>query len=424
LIHPRTGIVWMLLALAASGCTPPAERVATDSASPGASFLVQASLETDPVAAGGDSADDIAVWIHPDDPAESLIIGTVKDDRVGGLELYDLSGHERTGGFRGRRMNNVDVRYGFRLSGKPVDIVAASNRTNDTISVFRISPDSGLVNISEQADGVPVDFGDEQSNRIGVYGFCLYQSRTTGRLYGFINSKTGFVAQVELKESDRVPGTVTGSVVRVFDVNPGQGSGDANEFLVEGCVADDYHQVVYIGEEDRGIWEYPAEPETRAAPFRIDGPRPRGHLALNGDVEGLAIYQSSDASGYLLASVQGEDAFNIYDREGHHEFIAQFRIASGAFTDGTTDTDGIEVVNLGLGNRFGSGLFLAQDGSNGRPGNSGHGNFKMVHWGRIALASELDLTVAPEFNPRNARGSAPCRHGNQDPSRLALATRE
>lgn len=154
-------------------CSSPTDEQATSFPSGPAPFELQASLETDPVAAGGDSADDIAVWIHPDDPAESLIIGTVKNHTIGGLELYDLSGRSQPGGFRGRKMNNVDVRYGFRLGGKSVDIVAASNRTNDTISVFRIAPNSGLVNVSEQANGIPVDFGDAQSNRIGVYGFCL-----------------------------------------------------------------------------------------------------------------------------------------------------------------------------------------------------------------------------------------------------------
>lgn len=229
------------------------------------------------------------------------------------------------------------------------------------------------------------------------------------------------MAQVELKESERAPGTVTGTVVRTFDVNPGQGSGDADEFLVEGCVGDDYHRALFIAEEDRGIWEFPAEPDTEAEPFLIDEPRPRGHLALKGDVEGLAIYQSSDASGYLIASVQGENAYNIYDREGSHAFIAQFRITSGAFTDGTNDTDGIEVVNLAMGSRFGSGLFLAQDETNELPGNAGHENFKMVHWGRIALESEPDLAVSTEFDPRNAEGSALCRHADRIPSRMALA---
>lgn len=36
----------------------------------------QAVVETEPVAGGGDSGDDVGIWVHPNDRAKSLIIGT------------------------------------------------------------------------------------------------------------------------------------------------------------------------------------------------------------------------------------------------------------------------------------------------------------------------------------------------------------
>ncbi len=39
---------------------------------------VSATVETKPVSARGDAADDPAIWIHPNNPAESIIIGTQK----------------------------------------------------------------------------------------------------------------------------------------------------------------------------------------------------------------------------------------------------------------------------------------------------------------------------------------------------------
>ena len=46
------------------------------SASGGVAEEVSATVETEPVPHGGDAADDPAVWVNPDDPARSAIIGT------------------------------------------------------------------------------------------------------------------------------------------------------------------------------------------------------------------------------------------------------------------------------------------------------------------------------------------------------------
>ena len=48
-----------------------------------------ATVETVPVLSTGDAADDPAVWVHPSDPARSVVIG---NDKGGALEVYDLSG--------------------------------------------------------------------------------------------------------------------------------------------------------------------------------------------------------------------------------------------------------------------------------------------------------------------------------------------
>lgn len=52
---------------------------------------VKPMVETAPVTHDGDSADDPAIWIHPSDPAQSLIIGTDKANG-GGLTSYNLDG--------------------------------------------------------------------------------------------------------------------------------------------------------------------------------------------------------------------------------------------------------------------------------------------------------------------------------------------
>src|ERR1041385_3346449 len=49
----------------------------------------EARVQTAPVPHKGDAADDPAVWIHPHDPALSLILGT---DKLGGLHTYNMDG--------------------------------------------------------------------------------------------------------------------------------------------------------------------------------------------------------------------------------------------------------------------------------------------------------------------------------------------
>jgi len=65
--------------------------------------------------------DDPAIWLHPTDPAQSLIIGTDKDED-GALYVYDLAGkiiEEKT--VRNlKRPNNVDIEYGFCINVQPI----------------------------------------------------------------------------------------------------------------------------------------------------------------------------------------------------------------------------------------------------------------------------------------------------------------
>ena len=51
--------------------------------------VVAADGETVPVGHTGDAADDPAIWVHPTNPGQSLIIG---NDKQGALETYNLDG--------------------------------------------------------------------------------------------------------------------------------------------------------------------------------------------------------------------------------------------------------------------------------------------------------------------------------------------
>jgi hypothetical protein len=174
--------------------------------------LVTARVETRPVPHTGDAADDAAIWVHPRRRARSTIIGTDKD---GGIAVYDLKGrllqYRRDG-----RLNNVDLRGAFRLGSRRVTLVTATNRSNDTIAIYRIAARTRrLVDVR----GRVIHAGPE------VYGLCMYRSPLTGRYYVFVTSESGRVEQWRLFHVGR---KVDARRVRRFEVGS----------QTEGCVAD------------------------------------------------------------------------------------------------------------------------------------------------------------------------------------------
>ena len=314
---------------------------------------VVATVETEPVPHSGDAADDPAIWLDPGDPSRSVIVGT---DKKGGIAVYDLGGRElqyRSDG----NLNNVDLRSGFPLGGESVSLVTAGNRSDDSIAIYRIETRTrALVPVAART----IEVG------LSAYGSCMYHSPKTGKFYYFVNSKDGEVEQWELY--DNGAGKVDAEEVRSFAVGS----------QTEGCVADDELGDFYIGEEERGIWKYHAEPDAGEDRILVDPTGGKGHL--HADVEGLTIAYGQDGGGYLLASSQGDSTFAVYRREGGNAFVRSFAIGDGNGIDHVGDTDGIDVAVADLGPRFPHGVFVAQDGKN----DEGNQNYKLVPWQEIA----------------------------------------
>ena len=342
-------------ALSKRGTTAPAKPAASTGGPrdgrvlPGlAADSVAAAVETDPVPNGGDAADDPAIWVNTRDPSRSTVIGT---DKEGGLAVYDLGGKQLQYLPHGR-MNNVDLRDGFRLAGAEVTLVTASNRDTNTIAIYKVDPASRRLENVAVRDIHP---------GLETYGSCMYHSRKTGRLYYVVDSKDGGVEQWELFDAG---GRVDAKEVRSFDVGS----------QVEGCVADDDLGRLYVSEEDVGIWRYGAEPGEGDERVKVDSTGSSGHLVA--DVEGLAITYGDGGEGYLIASSQGDSSYVIYERRGPNPFVHRFKVRGGDSIDGTEDTDGIDVTTADLGATFSGGLFVAQDGEN----DSGNQNYKLVPW--------------------------------------------
>lgn len=310
--------------------------------------------ETEPVPNAGDAADDPAIWVDRARPGRSVVVGS---DKKGGIAVYDLSGRElqyRPDG----DMNSVDLRTGVPLGGRRVTLVTAGDRDEDTIAVYRLDPASRrLVPVATD----PIELG------LRVYGSCMYRSARTGAVDVVVTSKDGEVEQWRLAGDGS--GRVGARLVRRLDVG-GQ---------TEGCVADDRHAALYLGEEDRGIWRYGADPEAGTRRTLVDETGSGGHLEA--DVEGLALATGPGGGGHLVASSQGDSTFAVYRRTGGNAFAGRFRIEAGGDVDAVSDTDGIDVTTTSLGRAFPAGLFVAHDGDNGDE----HQNYKLVPWPRGAF---------------------------------------
>jgi 3-phytase len=313
--------------------------------------IVEPRVETEPADSYGDAADDPAIWIDKRDPSRSVVIAT---DKKLGLNVYDLKG-KRLQVVPDGRMNNVDLREGFMLAGKATTIVAATNRTTRSISLYRF--DTARRRLESIAAGTL------EAGMSDPYGLCMYRSAKSGQYYVIANdSVDGKYRQWRVLDRG---GKAAIELVREIAVGS----------QAEGCAADDELGQLYIAEEDVGLWVYSAEPdggEQRTAIDKTEGGN------LHADVEGVSIYYGANGKGYVIASNQGEDNYAVYRREAPHTFVGKFHVVANETLgiDGSSETDGLDVVSAPLGPDYPAGLLVVQDGRNLMPAQ--RQNFKYV----------------------------------------------
>ena len=343
-----------------AGCSPMSTFL---SSGPEPRVLVNAAAETDPVPSVDDAADDPAIWIHRTETSRSLILGT---DKQAGLFVYGLDGKQRQFLAQGR-LNNVDIHHGTGF-----DIAVATNRTNITIDVFRIS-----------SDGVVSFAGSFPADMVDPYGITITRSRTSGDLHVFACDKPGLVRQWKLEVG--ATGAPRATLLRSFEVGSQS----------EGMIADETRGFVFIGEEGVGVWRYNSDPSDRSpnsTRVLVDAVRPRGTLVA--DVEGLAIYRRGTTE-YLVASSQGDNSFRLYDLAPPHTLRGSFAVMPGSL-GAVEDTDGLCITGVDLGGVYSQGLVVVQDGHNGPRAQ----NFKLVPWSQIARG----LAAEPSSPSKGDRG--------------------
>ncbi|WP_324708048.1 phytase [Pseudomonas fragi] len=329
---------------------------ATPASLPPVLVSVKPVVQTEVVMSQGDAADDPAIWVHPQTPALSRVLGTNKQQ---GLEVYDLQG-KRVQHLPVGRLNNVDVRPGFELGGRTVDLAVATNRDHNSLSVFSIDRATGTVQAA----------GEIATPVTDIYGLCLFKA-PSGEIYSFANDKDGTFVQHRLyAKGDKVEG----ELVRQFKVAT----------QPEGCVADDRNQRLFLGEEDVAVWAVDArsdQPATLTSVIKVGGP-------VHDDIEGMGLYQT-EKDNYLVISSQGNDSYVVVDAEPPYALRGAFRVGvnAAAGIDGASETDGLEVTAANLGGAWSKGMLVVQDGRKRMPEQAQ--NFKYIPWSEVAKALRL-----------------------------------
>lgn len=318
---------------------------------------VRAFAETDPVAsvAGDDAADDPAIWVNVADPSKSLVFGTNKKR---GLDAYDLAG-KRVQSLPVGLLNNADLRQQVDIGFGPVDVMGASDRTNNSLALFGIDHTTGA---AEPKSNTPTGMGEP-------YGFCM--GHDAKGWIAAIPYKNGSIQIWRMESGKAVPKSVWKL----------SGRSEA-----EGCVIDEENSTIFVSEEDVGFWRFIYSGETETGRTMID--KVGSASGLVADVEGATIWRAPNGGGYVIVSSQGNNRYIVYDRKTPNAIRGSFAIVDTADgkIDGTSITDGIDAISTPLGPNLPKGLFVAQDDEN--PGSTQ--NFKYVDWREIAAALSLE----------------------------------
>lgn len=151
-------------------------------------ITIPAEVQTEGVPSTGDAADDPAIWHNATQPSQSRILAT---DKQGGLQVNDLQG-KAVQYLPVGRLNNVDVRHGFKWGNQTVDLAVASNRDHNSLHVFAIQPKTGRVFVLGE---LPTTLDD-------IYGICMYRD-AQGEIYAIPNDKNGTFVQYHITEIGR-----------------------------------------------------------------------------------------------------------------------------------------------------------------------------------------------------------------------------
>ncbi|MBR7620442.1 phytase [Phenylobacterium sp. 20VBR1] len=324
---------------------------------------VPAAAETQNVATErGDAADDPEIWVDPKNSDRVVIFGT---DKQAGLYTYDLAG-KATAFIPDGKLNNVDLRDGFATPQGERVLVGASDRGRMGVALYLMNPATLTVS----------PWGLAKLDLTEPYGFCM--GRRGDDFITVTNGTDGQVRQVKIAVG--ADGAMVATEERRFSVGS----------QTEGCVVDDAKGVLYIGEENVGVWRYDLDPASTAPRVRIaEAPS----QMLKPDVEGMSLLREGEKT-WLIVSSQGDSAFAVWRVDGDAPiYRGRFSVVSAAGVDGVTGTDGV-AAHAGPVGPYTAGLVVMQDDvddlGEAVTTNRVRQNFKLVDWRDVKSTLNLD----------------------------------
>lgn len=295
-------------------------------------------------AAVPNDADDPAIWVDRRDPSRSLILGTDKIEKTGGLYVFGLDGGLRQSIAPLDRPNNVDVEYDVSLGGRTIDVAVVSERMQHRLRLFEVSA-AGLTDLAPQGLPVLTSETGEASEPMGV---TLFRRAADGAVFAIVAPKTGpadgYLWQYRL---DAAPGGAPrATFVRRFGAFSRVGAEPGEIGEIEAVVTDDPLGYVYYSDERFGIRKYHADPDHPEANRELAA---FGRSGYDGDREGLAIFRTGARTGFIVSSdqVTGGSRLHLFRREGgqggphDHGEVQVIATASD-------ETDGLDVTSAAL----------------------------------------------------------------------------
>nr|WP_044175681.1 phytase [Flectobacillus major] len=288
-------------------------------------------------------SDDPAIWVNPQNPNKSLILGTDKN-QDGALYVFDLKGKIIANKVvrNLKRPNNVDIEYGLKLNGKPTDIAVTTERITHKLRIFALPEMKPIDN-----GGIPVFEGEEGLEFRDLMGIALYKN-PEGKIYAIVGRKNGPTTGGYLWQyllADNGKGQIQATLVRKF----GEYSGKKE---IESIAVDDALGYIYYSDEGVGVRKYYADPNKgnqQLALFATQG--------FTEDHEGISIYQLSSTTGYILVSDQGANKFHIFSREGSVSNPHEHQLLK-VVTVKASHSDGSETIAIPFNKTFKKGLFV------------------------------------------------------------------
>ncbi|WP_335972798.1 phytase [Gaetbulibacter jejuensis] len=285
-------------------------------------------------------SDDPAIWINRENPEQSIVFGTDKDEVNGGVYAFDLDGKiiKEKSLIGVSYPNNVDIEYGFKLTDSTeTDIMMFTEREKNQIRLYSVPDMKPLDN-----GGYKV-FTDETNIEMKrPMGISIYKNPKTGEVSAFVSRKAGptqgYLYQYALV-SDSLG--VHANLLRKLGTFSGQKE-------IEAIAVDDALGYVYYSDEGVGIRKYHADPKQGDKEIALFGSE-----YFKDDIEGIAIATYGGDNGFLIVSNQQDHSFNIFKRSDN-SFVKTINL-------GTIETDGCDVVTESLGKKFPNGLFVSMN---------------------------------------------------------------